>query len=77
MSIMKEKYFVKDGPRNCFIAKANLKDGSNNFSNGKKNEENTENAAEESVINPIRTGGVFISREVFLPITFVVVKLHP
>ena len=27
MSIMKEKYFVKDGSRNCFIAEANLKDG--------------------------------------------------
>ena len=44
---MKKKYFVKDGSRNYFIAEANLKDGSSNFSNRKKNEENTENAAEE------------------------------
>ena len=32
----KKKYFVKDGSRNYFIAEANLKDGSSNFSNGKK-----------------------------------------
>ena len=32
---------------NCFIAEANLKDGSSIFSNAKKNEENTENAADE------------------------------
>ena len=42
-----KQYFVKDGSRNCFIAEANLKDGSSIFSNGKKNEKNTENAAEE------------------------------
>ena len=36
MSIIKEKYFVKDGSRNCFIAEANLKDGSSIFSNGKR-----------------------------------------
>ena len=33
---MKEKYFVKDGSRNYFIAEANLKDGSSNFSNEKE-----------------------------------------
>ena len=41
-----KQYFVKDGSRNCFIAEANLKDGSSIFSNG-KNKKNTENAAEE------------------------------
>ena len=39
MSIIKEKYFVKDGSRNCFIAESNLKDESSIFSNGEKNEE--------------------------------------
>ena len=59
MSTMKDKILVKDGSRNYFIAEANLKDGSSNFSNGKKNEENTENAAEERdqastrTINPL------------------------
>ena len=41
--MIKEKYFVKDGSRNCFIAEANLKNGSSIFSHGK----NAENAAEE------------------------------
>ena len=38
---------------NCFVADASLKEGSNIFSNRKKNEENTENAAEEGASLPV------------------------